>query len=242
MLKNAIAGILLVLSMLSCTKDELTRPVQAELVLEIVENDVASKKDLLEVEGGRMIISELEFKGYRENGENYFFTRKFPDSLKVNFSIKTTTPILTFEMPQGLYNKIELSLGISTKKKVKPVGNDIDRAELTGGVELWGTYIDTHGKVLPFVFIYTDVNALKYTAASPDGDQQVMIKDKSNYKARLQFDPLQWMNLINPRMLQSAKLNQLEGVPTILITENHNTHIYKLLASRIEKSATLNIE
>lgn len=226
----------------SCTKDELTRPVQTELVLEMASAAGEEQEDgLLEVTGGRFLITEVAFDGYRENGENYFFSRQFPDSLAVNFSKSGAERIIAFEMPQGVYSRIEISLAVPSVKEKNTPGEQVDRNSLKGGVEVWGTYVNTKKETVPFLFIYSALDSYQFTAKN-GGKEEVVVKEKGSYKARLQFNPLQWMELINPRMLQSAKTSLLEGVPTIIISKTQNDHIYNLLANRIEKSANLTIE
>lgn len=242
MFKNLITGCLLVLSLFACTKDELTQPVQTELVLGIMHPDEDEKKSLIDVEGGRFRIGEITFNGNRENGENYSFSRELPATTAVNFSKTHPGSIMKFEMPQGVYTGIDIEISLSSVKSPPPVGESIERSALQGGVELWGTYLDTHEKSIPYVFLYTVQDAFSFKATAADGTEKIVVKDKNSYKAVLELNPQHWMELINARMLQSAKHTLVDGIPTIIISESQNTHIYKLLANRIEKSALLNID
>jgi hypothetical protein len=243
MIKKCFAGLMLALALFSCTKDELTRPVQTELVLEMTSPDNEEQEaGLLKVTGGRFMITEVGFDGYRENGENYFFSRQFPDSLPVTFSKSGAERIITFEMPQGVYSRIEIKMDVPSGKESNATGEAVDRSSLKGGVEVWGTYSNARKETIPFLFVYSSMDSYKFTAKDSRGQEEVVVKDKAHYKARLQFNPLKWMELINPRMLQSAKTSLLDGVPTIIISRTQNDHIYNLLANRIEKSANLNIE
>lgn len=243
MYSNRLLCLVLSLLLFSCSKDELTRPVQTSLVVEMVSPEAEQPDDLLKVTDARLLIKTFGFEGYREHGENYFFTREFKDSLKVNFSTKAAGHITSFEMPQGVYTKIGISLTVPAGKDAQSASEIQHRSSFTGGVEIWGTYQNTHDKEIPFLFVYTALDEFKFTAQSSiTGTQEVVVKDKANYQARLQFDPQQWMSLINARMLQSAKISQLDGVPTIIISRSQNEHIYNLLVNRIEKSTSLNIE
>src|SRR5690606_13320533 len=108
---------------------------------------------------------------------------------------------------------------------------------LKGGVELWGEYISNQGVGIPFLFIYAGEDAYRFTALGSGGSQQVVVKEGKQYTARLTFQPQRWMDLINPRMLQSGKLSLVNGEPTIVISRHQNEAIYNLLVNRIEQSA-----
>lgn len=242
MFKKTVCLLLALLPLLSCTKDDLTHPVQAELLLEMEGEQNGSATEPIQVTGGRFLISELEFDGYRENGENYFFTKKFPDSLNVAFSSSSTTKILAFEMPQGIYSRIDIRLGVPSLKEGTAAVEVLERVSLKGGVEIWGNYINTKGEAVPFIFIYSAKDVFKYTAKSTAGDQQVVVKAKADHKGVIRFNPQHWMELINARMLQSANIKIVDGAPTIIISKSQNDHIYNLLVSRIEKSTSLSFE
>jgi hypothetical protein len=225
------------LPLFSCTKDELTRPVEAVLLLEMDPAEGASENDALLVTGGQFLIHEVGFDGYRESGENYFFTRNFTGGHTIPFSREQPGQIMQFEMPQGIYSRIDLSMAL-------PAGNDaasgqdvLERSSVTGGIELWGTYTDSHGVGIPFLFIYVLPDNFRFTAKGEGGGQQVVVKGKRQHRARLQFQPQRWMDLINPRMLQSGKLSLVSGQPTVVISRSQNEAIYNLLVNRIEQSA-----
>lgn len=242
MFKKTFCLLLALLPLLSCTKDELTHPVKAELLLEIAGEEDGSTAEPIQVTGGRLLIREIEFDGYRENGENYFFTKSFPDSLNILFNSNSATKIFSFEMPQGVYSRIDIRLSLPSVEAGEAAVEVQERASLKGGVEIWGNYLNTHDVAVPFLFIYNAADVFKYTAKSTAGNQQVVVMAKNNYKGNIRFNPQHWLELINARMLQSAKTSVVDGVPTIIISKTQNDHIYNLLASRIEKSASLSFE
>jgi hypothetical protein len=216
--------------------------VTTELLLELdASND--SQTDLpLEVTGASLCLQGIGFDGYRESGENYFFTKAFPDSLRVSFSKNNAGKVMQFEMPQGIYNRIEIKMELPAGKESNLGGDISNRSAVVGGVEIWGDYKNTHGVKVPFLFVYTSLDEFRYTAKTTSGSQQVVVKDNGTRQARLKFNAQQWMDLINPRMLQSAKPSMVNGVPTLVISKKQNDHIYNLLANRIERSANLLFE
>ncbi|AHM58975.1 hypothetical protein D770_03540 [Flammeovirgaceae bacterium 311] len=230
------------ISLLSCGKDELTSPVTAELLMELDVNNDQQNELPLQVTGASLLLKEVVFDGYRESGENYFFTKDFPDSLKVSFSKDKAGRVMQFEMPQGIYSRIEIKMGLPAGREANLGGDIKNRAAVVGGVEIWGDYKNVHGVKVPFLFVYTSVDEFRYTAKTVAGNQQVVVKDNGTRQARLKFDAQQWMDLINPRMLQSAKPSLVNGVPTLVISKKQNDHIYNLLANRIERSANLFFE
>lgn len=242
MFKKSIFYLVVLLPLFSCKKDELTRPVAAELQLEIAGMEDGRTVEPLLVQGGLLRTGSLNFEGYRESGEDYFFTRNYPDTLVVSFSKTTAGQIMSFEMPQGIYKRIHISLEVPALPDKNNSNATPDRTQLRGGVEIWGNYINAHGEEIPFLFIYSAIDSFDFTASSASGNQEVAISNESRRLGRLRFDPLAWMQLINPRMLQSAKLSDVGGVPTIIISEVTNDHIYNLLANRIQTSTTLLFE
>ena len=242
MLKSRLLGLFVLLLLLSCSKDELVQPVTVELLMEMEPAQKGQESSDIDVNGGRFLLSEIGFDGYRESGENYFFTKSFPDSLKISFSKEQAAHVLNFQMPQGVYNRIDIKIEVPAGKEAAAAGDLIDRSKLKGGIELWGHWVNVHGVKIPFLFIYTAVDELKITAKSASGSQQVVVKNKSKYQARLRFNPQQWMELINTRMLQSAKLSVVNGSPTVVISKSQNEQVYNLLANRIEQSSYLLIE
>ena len=232
----------MLMMLFSCTKDELTKPVAVELLLEMKNSEGGQGSNGFDVGGAQFIINEVGFEGYRESGENYFFTKSFPEAQKVSFTKTGGGRVLAFDMPQGVYNRMDIKMQVPAGKEPVQLGEIIDRTKLQGGIEIWGTYTNAHGVALPFLFVYTALDQMQYTAQSAAGKQQLTIKEKSRYQAKLKFDPQHWMQLINPRMLQSAKLSTISGVPTVVISKTQNEQVYKLLASRIKESAHLLVE
>lgn len=242
MFKKSIFYLLVLLPLFSCKKDDLTRPVLATLQVEITGMENGRSVEPLLVQGGLLRIGALYFEGYRESGEDYFFTREYADTLAVSFSKTEAGQILSFEMPQGIYERIRISLDVPAIADRQNSNTSPDRAQLQGGVEIWGKYIDVHGEEIPFVFLYTAVDSYEFNATATSGSQEIVISNESKRLGRLRFNPLPWMQLINPRMLQSAKLSDVDGVPTIVISESSNDHIYNLLANRIQSSTSLLFE
>lgn len=240
MLRYRLFLLFVLLHLFSCTKDELTQPVSAELLLELVPaEDQGFTPAPLEVTGGRFIISALGFDGYRENGENYFFTRQFPDSLEITFTRHQTASVLHFEMPQGIYSRIDVKLDVPAGREGSANAEEGVRTGFKGGIELWGNYTTNQEEQVPFIFVYTALDEFRFTAQSAAGVEEVVVQDNRLQQAILRFNPGLWMELINPQMLQSARLSLLDGVPTIIISKTSNNHIYNLLANRIQQSAGL---
>ncbi|EMR02444.1 hypothetical protein [Cesiribacter andamanensis] len=237
LLRKSILLCLALLPLFSCSKDDLTRPVAAVLLVEMGPSQGSGANESLEVTGGRLFINELGFDGYREGGENYFFTRSFTGGHGVVFSKEAPGQILQFEMPQGVYSRIDLSLELPLGNDAAAAHEELDRADLRGGVELWGEYVTSHGVAVPFLFIYAGEDAYRFTARGDGGSQQVVVQEGQRQTARLTFQPQRWMDLINPRMLQSGKLSLVNGEPTVVISRHQNEAIYNLLVSRIEQSA-----
>ncbi|WP_372948122.1 hypothetical protein [Mariniphaga sp.] len=90
-----------------CEKEDYTLPVEFKL------NFATRYEDIL---GGSVTIDEIglrlnsiDIRGYREQGEDVFFTRDFSNGK--NFIINSTSASMTerFDIPQGAYNPISFS-------------------------------------------------------------------------------------------------------------------------------------
>ena len=227
----------------ACRKDELSRPVEVDLQMLIEEEEVtaarSSKKNTLSVEGGRYRLSAVEFEGYRESGEDYFFNKKFEGGLEAKLEAGVPSAVLSFDMPQGVYQRINIALHI-----IKAEEEEEDDEKLfneDASLVLNGYYTDNKDQKIPFIFVYNFDDVFEYDL-SIDGAEVVSVSSEKSADARIKFNPSYWLQQINSRMLQSAKLDNVEGIPTIVISEDRNEHIFNLLSRRIEKASDLTFE
>jgi hypothetical protein len=240
----------------SCSKDEFTKPVAVNLEMEIENQEVGVNErvelNTIHIERGRYLISEVEFKAYRESGEDYFFEKEYEGGLEAFMAAGIPATAFQFDMPQGLYERISISLKVN-----KSSGDDQDddddsddgRKEAddrpfdeSASLILYGTYTSAQEKQIPLIFVYNYDDTFEFTAKATNAEEVIMVGDGQQVEARLKFKPAYWLQLINSRMLQSAQLTLVNGVETIILSEKQNNHIFDLLTSRIKGASDLSID
>ncbi len=225
----------------SCSKDEFTKPVAVDLQMEIENQEVSVNERLklntIHIERGRYLISEIEFKGYRESGEDYFFEKEYEEELEAGMTSGAAATALQFDMPQGLYERVSIAL----KVKKKAVEQDIAGKPFNedASLILYGTYTNSKEEQIPLIFVYNYDDTFEFVAKAANAEEAIMVGNGQKVAARIKFDPTYWLQLINSRMLQSARLVEVEGVPTIILSEKQNSHIFDLLTARIKSASDL---
>ena len=237
----------LLLTAFSCSKDELTKPAAVNLQMAMGNNQAklrVQSKNLVIIEKTRYRLSAMEFEGYRQNGNNYFFTKEFPDGQDVWAAENQPGHVVNFDMPQGVYEQVKISLKVKKSEGKGSKGGREKSASANAynenaAILMFGYYTNTHEEQIPLVFVYDFDEAFEYTAGQTPGNSGIAVEKSQNNQATIVFNASYWMQLINGRMLQSAKLTELEGVPSIIISENQNEHIFNLLTSRIKGASEL---
>lgn len=239
----------------SCSKDDYTKPVGINLQMEIENHEVGINERLevnsIHIEEGRYLISEVEFKGYRESGEDYFFEKEFEEGLEAPMAAGMPATAFYFDMPQGLYERISISLKVEKSAGVKDDEDDDDDDneeedsrpfDENASLILYGTYTNAREQQIPLIFVYNYDDTFDFTAKAANAEEVIMVGKGQQVSASLRFNPSYWLQLINSRMLESADLSSLNGVETIILSEEQNSQIFDLLASRIKSASALSFE
>lgn len=231
----------------SCTKDESTFPAAVNLQLELSSDHVdvgarnnadgnarSQAKNTIRIESAHYRIAEMAFEGYRESGRDYFFNREFDGGMAVEVKAGGSAGILSFDMPQGVYERIGISLHLSRSSKggVQPYNKE-------AAIVMHGYYLNRKEEKIPLIFVYDYDETLVQTARQAGGSNSIAVSQGQLNEASLSIDLTYWLQLINGRMLQGAKLTAVDGLPTIIISEDHNEHIFNLLSTRIKNATHL---
>lgn len=235
----------------SCTKDESTLPAAVNLQLELSSDHVevgarnstdgdartgakTGAKNTIRIESAQYRIAEMSFEGYRESGQDYFFNREFEDGLAVAVKAGGSAGILSFDMPQGVYERIGISLHLSRSSNgsVQPYNKE-------AAIVMHGYYLNNKEEEVPLIFVYDYDETLVQTARHAGGSKSIAVSQGQLNEAGFAIDLSYWLQLINGSMLQGAKLTAVDGLPTVIISEDHNEHIFNLLSSRIKNATQL---
>lgn len=211
----------------------MTKPATVDLRMEIAKGEVnlrtEGSKSAIKIQKTRYRFSEMEFQGYRQSGNDYFFTKDFEEGLEVVVEEGKPAALLNFDMPQGVYERINISLKVR-KSTAAP------------SVVMEGYYTNNQMVEIPLLFEYNFDEVFEYRANPGINNGTISISKSTNNEASIQFNPSYWMQLINARMLQGAKLSLVENIPTIVISEESNEHIFNLLSSRIKNASELKFQ
>ena len=172
-MKRSILLGLMALLCWSCSKDDFTKPAGINLQMEIENHEVEINKRVkvnsIKIESGRYLLSEVEFKGYRESGEDYFFEKEFEDGLEATMAAGSPSVALNFDMPQGLYKRISISFKVKKSKEGEEDEEDEEdekQFDENASLILYGTYTDSKGQEIPLIFVYNYDDTFEFKASS----------------------------------------------------------------------------
>ena len=220
-----------VFALYSCEKDELTLP--AEVTLEFAMEPFHAETDLkinsgFDVDQGIITLEGLEFDGRREQGGDYFFTRNFELPLQAELHSGSANQQVSFDVPQGVYNRIEMDLSLGMENEF--------------ALRLQGRFQRGPVDEIPVVFEYSFTERIRIRAKNQDDQEQIVLKKDQPATATILMDVPFMFQLVSPGMIQSAQTTTINNEEVILITIDHNTEIFNLLAPRLEKSIRVIIE
>jgi len=215
----------------ACEKNELKLPAEVQLAFDMntftmSENSKAGQQ--FSIDEAYLVLGALEFDGEREQGEDYFFTSKFDEALQAEMHTGNASRQVSFDVPQGVYRRIELSLS---------VGTDSSPAIMLRGKFHKGPLED-----IPVVFEYPYREEIRVRAMNREGNRQVVLKKDEPGKATILLDAPFMFQLFNMGMLINAERFVNEGEETIIINSNKNTEIFSVLATRLDKSVQVIFE
>ncbi|MFO7852464.1 MAG: hypothetical protein ACQERS_04270 [Bacteroidota bacterium] len=209
----------------ACEKDELKLPAEVKLEFDmnffnLEGNTKAGQK--FTVDEAYLILSSLEFDGKREQGEDYFFTSPFDEPVRAEMHTGLTNQNISFDVPQGIYNVIELNLALGD--------GEGPALQLRGRFQL-GPFVD-----VPVLFEYAFSEEIRVRAMNKEGNRQVILKKDTPATATVILDAPFMFQLINMGILKNAEHFVIEGEETIVINNEKNIDIFNILATRLDKS------
>lgn len=229
------------MAVIACTKDELTKPAPVSLQMQMTDKDVNMRKQkqagYVKIEKARYSLSELEFEGYRQNAQNYFFTKEFEEGMEIRLENGQPSAVFSFDMPQGSYERIKIIYRVKRDQEASEDKKESEPYNSRAAIIMEGYYLNARKQQVPLLFVYNYDETFEQIAVA--GQQGLVMEKGRNSLATIEFDAAYWMQLINGRMLQSADLTEVNGRQTIILSEDHNEHIFSLLTSRIKDASKL---
>ena len=216
--------VLCLLAFISCEENELKLPahVDMEFDMKVVNMDNNSKTGQFTIEEGFMALNSFEFDGKREQGEDYYFSRSFDDIIEAELHTGLTSGKVSFDVPQGVYNKIDLIISLGSDEKPS--------------LSLRGSFNKGPLENINVLFEYSLSEEIFIRAENKAGNRQVVLKKDQPSMATLLLDTPFMFQLMNLGTLRNAEVYMHEGQETIIISKEKNPEIFNVLVTRLDKS------
>jgi len=183
-----------------------------------ISQSVSSEK--LYFTSGKMIIREIDFSGDRKKGGGVNFSNNLTNGAVVNFNNGNALPPINYDIPQGTYNKIDLTIKLF----------DEDPAP---SISLKGNYVNEDSDTIPLIYEFHSGVNFNVTGKTSSGRSEIVLIEGKPATCQITFDPNYWFDTVTETLLDSADVSTVNGKSTIVINETDNATIYNLISGRI---------
>lgn len=178
--------------------------------------------DDLTFSDGYVILHHFTVVGKRAVGEDFEFSRTFPNGLKIPFYNNLTFEDLSFELPQGAYTSLNV--------RFETMASNVP------GVFVEGNY-DYNNPLKPSSTVHLAWNAAKVfevAVLSPAGENSFTLSETKEELAQIIFQPKGWFVNVTELMLENASFVITPLQEQIMtIDQVQNTAIFTKLDSEI---------
>src|SRR3546814_168220 len=217
--------------------------------------------------GGKLEFGELlmhpsgiEIEVMRSTGSDVFLER----DLRANAIAVGGQPSIHFDIPQGIYNRLTISLSFDADAETEAefeddLGDLLD--DLSGGIanltteeELGelildyleddpafvysGTYVRA-GEELELLLVINDPFVLNTTAVNGKGSREIALEKGRGNRASLHFDVNKWFSIVPEALVEKSPVGIADGKKYVLIHKKLNPGLFNMLYNRIEQYTTL---
>jgi len=144
--------------------------------------------------------------------------------VEADLDANTSSESIQFDVPQGVYNRIKLKIGID---------NSINAPAIVFN----GIYNSVRNGDIPIRLEFDLAENLEITAQPNSGGDEIVLKTGVPAIAEFSMDPISLFKLSNSRQLESATISTVDGQPVIIISKDNNSIIYNRIINRLERSA-----
>lgn len=217
---------------LACKKNELTLPAKLNFKFELISHE--EEDDLkvfnpggppfgkLEIDRGTLTIGSIEFEGRRDEGRDIFFESNFPGPLSVILETGEANRELSFDIPQGIYNRVDFYFELG--------GDDEISLVFEGRLKKGQT------ESLPLRFEYNIRERIKVRAEPVNQGNKIVLRKDSPSTASIIVDAGAIFQFVNLPALQNAGVSIRNGEEMIIISSGNNSSLFNAMANRIERS------
>jgi hypothetical protein len=221
--------ILPIVSFISCEDDVLDDPVSVDLQVNMTKMNSSEKtfsagRKHLQIDSGKMTVSNIVFDGTRENAEDYYFSKTFQNGLIAYLEKNKLNKKVTFDIPQGTYHPAKIKLQL----------NPIDSID---ALLLHGSYSHPvfEKTEVEFSFFETE-EPIELTIQNVNESKKVVFNKGKTKTLEIQLNLPMVFALLNPKRLENASITEEGNKRKIIISHKHNEELYYDLVDRIEKS------
>lgn len=181
---------------------------------------------------GSIIISSITLSGSVQDADNFNFVRTFDEGLKVNFLDNVRIPELTFSLPQGNYNSLNIMLETY----------QVPTAESNLYVE--GTFVYNNPNRDPATVIIEDnvQRTIELKVTDADMNTTFSLNEGSFEEPSIVLNPPFWFKNITASIMNGSNTTIVNGKEIININNGENVNIYTEIEPRIGKDAISMIE
>ncbi len=181
------------------------------------------------LESGTLVLENIEFDGRREQGAtDVYFISDFASPMVISLDQNPGEAVFTFDIPQGVYHMIEITLHIGTQQLPALVMEGSFRRAASGPV--------------PIRYEYAPKDQIRIRANPAKGTKNIVFTRDTDSRASIMIDTESLMQLINYGMVVYAQVSQVEGEDVLLIDTQKNPGIYNSISSRLKTAFILEID
>lgn len=208
----------------------------------------------------------IDIIGYREQGEDVFFTREYDDAKRFILKPTHTGANESFNIPQGTYNPISFSCVFQPDDDEEDLIEDIadwfedfetggDPQELKEDLgEIVEDYLEditpcimvkgkftSNNETKHIVMVVNNPLTFKIQGKNKNGGSEVTLVRSYVNNGNFQLSPAYWFSAISPEMLNNAMVGTNDDEEYIFLSKYVNSTIYSAIYNRMEESTTLTI-
>ena len=227
----------------SCTPDEFLEPTTVDLQIKMVNTNPfeempgQANNPSVEFNEGTFRLSGIEFDGKRENNDNHYFFREFDNMLVADLSNNSLNQKVTFDIPRGSYNPIQIKL-------------HINGTENSPGLRFRGKWKKQQGRPgfnpqsqdeIPVeINFFEDIEEeikLTVNTEAGIGNEQILFDEDNWNTLEIRINMAQLFRS-NPGIFEKARIQGEGQNQKIIISRYHNNeeNMYYSLVNRVEKS------
>jgi hypothetical protein len=247
-----------------CEKEDFALPVGFSLHFTIKNEAILNGSITIDEIG--LGLSMIDIRGYREQGDDVFLTRKFENGENFIIIPGTKYPTESLDIPQGNYNPVVFSLIFKPDEDEDDltddlidwledlkVGDDIEGLQESLG-DIIEDYMDNLTPCILFrgkftynsstkniVVVVNDPLTFQIHGQNRKGGSEVILDKNYGNNGNLQFNPSYWFSVITPAMMNDAFIGLIDDQEYIFLSKYVNSQIYGAIFNRMEESTILTI-